>query len=149
MNINEYLDKIKHLSIGKTLYIVGYGNFGKRLGIWLDNKGIIWKGFVDRNKYINEKLFNKPVFQYEESFQENALFIISSDTHKETMIASLRDRGIDDNQIIKDITREIIYEIIQGTNNIKAFQEEIKKYHNIYDNRRCFVVGNGPSLSID
>ena len=94
MNINGYLAKIKQLSDGKSLYIVGYGNYGKRLGIWLDNNGIIWKGFVDRNKYTNEKLFSKPVFQYEEPFKGNALFIISSDNHKETMIASLKDCGI-------------------------------------------------------
>lgn len=149
MGKKDFLKIIKQLSIERTLYIVGYGNYGKRLGSWFNNNNIIWKGFIDRNNNFNELAVNKPILGYEGPFERNAMFIISSEMHKETMISSLKKHGIDKSQIISSISRNIMYDIINETDNIKIFQERIKKCYNIHKNKRCFIVGNGPSLVLD
>jgi len=49
---------------------------------------------------------------------------------------------------VRDILRPYYYLAIKGKTQkqVKSTVEELKKFKNKYDGKRCFVIGNGPSL---
>ena len=57
--------------------------------------------------------------------------------------------------MIKKIYRRIRFEIFNRKNivinslRINRDKKQIKELKNIYENQRCFIVGNGPSLKVD
>lgn len=52
---------------------------------------------------------------------------------------------------IRDILRPYYYLVIKGKTRrqVKSTIEELKKYKGKYKGKRCFVIGNGPSLRIE
>lgn len=52
---------------------------------------------------------------------------------------------------VKDVLRPYYYLAMKGrmTNQVKSTLEELEKYKNKYEGKRCFVIGNGPSLKIE
>ncbi len=148
MNKEEFLSKIAQLSLKNYIYIVGCGNFGKRIGEWLDYNGIDWNGYIDKVD-CEKQIYNKPILKYNYTFDENSIFIISSEYHKDSMIANLHDNGIMKEKIIDNITRDIVYDFIQELYDSNIILERNKSYYNIHENKRCFIIGNGPSLTIN
>lgn len=146
MNKIEYLNKIKEFSQNKELYIVGCGNYGKKISAWLQNNNVQIDGFVDKNSNGSIGVFK--IFNYNHKFKKDAVFIISSEMFKNEMLLALENNGITKDKIISDIDRDLLYELIQETENWNKVLDRNKQFKNLHDGKRCFIIGNGPSLAL-
>lgn len=139
MNKETWLENIKNRTDKGTAYIVGGGNYGNILREWLVNNGVRVKGFVDCKE-------NSGFYPYSFKFENNAVFIISSVVHKQSMINELLRNGISETSIINGLSQEILYQIIDNE-KYGTYLSDLKKLRGSAKRKRCFIVGNGPSLN--
>lgn len=147
-SISELLNFIESCGMGKKLYVVGAGNYGKLLGKYLNNMNIIWEGYVDRSPQyaITDQ---KRVITYEDIVKKGTVFIISSVIHKREIQKSLIEKGIREKDIVSFASGEAIWEVFsQSVADYKYYSERIKAFKGVYSGKRCFIIGNGPSLKI-
>lgn len=144
MNKNDFIDAIKLLNNG-SLYIAGAGKYGCILGEYLDKHNVIWKGFADKNNGLN----NGRVFSYQEIEEKEAHYIISSYIYKNDILSELRDCGVASENIITYKSQDVFYEIYEELFHWKKYTHKLKKYKDKYQNKRCFIIGNGPSLKLE
>lgn len=146
-NSNELLDCIT-ASWGKRVYIAGAGKFGKLMGKFLNQKGVQWKGYVDKKMNISP-IEGKEVFPYSNKYEPDEFFIVSSYISGEAIVNELKRIGISDNNIIVlPYIRDIIHDISECLVDISKYTKKIEKFRHQYLGQRCFIIGNGPSLKI-
>lgn len=145
---DKLLEQFKCLSEKCNLYIVGAGRCGTVLGKWMNQNGIDWKGYLDKTTFGNV-LNDKKVFNSYALKDINDYFIISSvNFSRDSMKEDLKKQGISDERIFL-IDYDVFYEIYEATDNWKTYTERIKQFKGRHHNqRRCFIIGNGPSLKI-
>ena len=148
-SISELTSFIESCGKGKKIYVVGAGNYGKLLGKYLNNTNVIWEGYVDRSpQYAIAD--QKKVITYEDIEKKDTVFIISSVIHKREIQKSLIERGIREKDIVSFASGESIWEVFsQSVADYKYYSERIKAFKGAYSGKRCFIIGNGPSLQID
>ena len=138
---NEFIDFIKEKSMFSKIYIAGAGSYGKLIGSYLDRKKIKWDGYIDKDPNKNI-ISNKVVYKYIKSIVKDSFVIISTNTLIAPIYNDLINIGYDDSQICCVLSK--VYMI----NNI-AVDNRILQYKNKYLKKRCFIIGNGPSLRLD
>lgn len=146
-NADELIYKIELLSKGK-LFIVGAGKYGQIFGEYFNKYRIPWLGYADRNVRLKE-INGKTVFSYQEAAQREAYYFVSSYIFREELVRELEAQGIDENKIIVYKAQIFFYEIYEDLISWKTQVERLKKIKGIYKGKRCFVIGNGPSLKIE
>lgn len=147
--IYELLEQFKALSKIYDLYIVGAGKFGTILGKWMNQNQINWKGYLDRQK-AGGILNDKEIFNTFGVKGEKDYFIISSVGNDDEMRNDLIEQGIPDKRIFSFENTDLLYEIYGEIIDWRKYAEKIKKFKNCHaDDKRCFVIGNGPSLRIE
>lgn len=132
---------------GKKIYIVAAGMVGKNIGELLTQNGIKWYGYIDRNTEYN--VGNKKIFDYGFDVNKDDYFIISSVSKKDELISQLRNIGVIDSQIACVVENRLGREIYEVKYNLNSYLKKNKKFYNCYKGKRCFVIGNGPSLTTD
>lgn len=146
----EYVDKemytraIRELS-KKKIYIVGAGKYGEILGKYFDNHNILWEGYVDQRAELG-KVNGKPVYAYGEN--KDGYYVISSFDYREEMIKELKTHGIKMSQMILYGNQKIFYDIYEDFDDWKIYADKIKRFYRKHEGKRCFVIGNGPSLKM-
>lgn len=146
-NADEMICVIKRLS-SKGLYIVGGGRYGQVFGEYFCKYQIPWLGYIDRNAKLKE-INGKKVYSYQEAVQNKAYYFISSYIHRDELITTLCFCGVDRNQIITYEDQNIFYEIYEDIIHWSKQTERLRKLKDIYEGKRCFIIGNGPSLKIE
>lgn len=146
-NADEFIYNIKKLSI-EGIYIVGGGRYGQVFGDFFCKHQIPWQGYIDRNAKLKE-LNGKKVYSYQEAVGNKAYYLISSFLHRDELIMALCSYGVDKSQIITYKHPNIFYEIYGEIIQWKKQTERLQKLKGIYEGKRCFVIGNGPSLKIE
>lgn len=146
-NPDEFKHKIKLISKGR-LFIVGAGKYGLIFGKYFNKYRIPWLGYVDRNPRTKE-INGKTVFSYQEAAQSETYYFVSSYLYREELACELEAQGIDENRILVYKDQNFFYEIYEDLISWKTQVERLQKIKGIYECKRCFVIGNGPSLKIE
>lgn len=124
-------------------YIAGAGSYGKLIGEYLINKGINFHGFIDKNEKI-KSLLGKHVVAYSALDKEKAYVIISSNSLMIDLIQELLEAGITSKQMCIPKVKSYMLNPLPSIHMNKLLQLRDK-----HKGERCFIVGNGPSLSIE
>lgn len=145
-NRDSFDNVIRSFSGEKEIFIAGAGDFGCEIGMYFDWLGVDWKGYIDKEKkgVLNEKL----IINYD-SLNNYAIFIISSVTWREDIRKELLSRHVPEENIIEFVSNDLMYELLNVRLDIDSYTNKLKKFKNIYRGKRCFVIGNGPSLKIE
>lgn len=138
------------VDIGKKIYIVGYGNFGRKVGKWLINKNIAVSGYIDadESKQESDNVLSYATIQKLNKLEHMA-FIISSDAHKKEMIENLSQYGITNNQIVWCCSRELINHMMEDLQDVQGILSRNAELKTLCKDDTCFIIGNGPSLRIE
>lgn len=144
-NFDSYVNAIQSLSSNK-LYIVGAGKYGKIWGEYFNKHNIPWIGYID--KQIDLKPENgKPVYSYEEI--EDGYYVVSSFLYRYELLEELKKHNIEQKKIILYDHHDIFYKIYDDLINYSQYTKKIKIFHQKHLGKRCFIIGNGPSLKLD
>ncbi len=142
-----FLNKIKQVSNGKKVFVAGAGRYGDILGKWLLNKGVEFEAYLDKNP-TGELLNEKKVLGYNYEKAKNSIIIISSYSCKDSIMSSLVNNGFNIENVY-DIDQNLIYEMFAEFNDYDAVLQRNRRFKNIHKGKRCFIIGNGPSLRIE
>ena len=155
MNINSlilYLQKIKR---NNNIYVYGAGTYGNTVGKFLDRHCISWEGYIDSNeKKIGNNLNGKTIFGMNQIEKLSNIFVIVAvlpvfnGLVTEEIYIQLQKIGVEQNHIFKltednALRNEIVYEVKQPQVEL----DRLKVLKDRFIGRRCFLVGNGPSLN--
>lgn len=148
---DEFISFIRSYEEKGNIYIVGAGEYGKRIGKLLTENEISWNGFVDG--YLEEPYeeeTGKSICPYSASFTGEDYFIISSKNYANGMESQLKGAHIQEDNIIKfDNIVDIVWECPSVIEEWSKYLQKVQRFHNLYQGQRCFIIGNGPSLAIE
>ncbi len=145
--VKDTSELIREIKQNKSFYICGNGITGKRCNKWLALNGIQSKGFIDEKK--------EHCFRYSdigELVDKDSIFLVVSRNYRNAMVDELRKRSVDEDNILDltsiEVQEELVYKLADEIkcNNCHLRME---KFYNKYKGKRCFLVGNGPSLSVE
>jgi len=147
---DEFVNFIRSYEGKGNIYLVGAGEFGKLIGKFLTVNGIKWQGYVDGYlKEPYEEETRKKINSYQDGFSENDYFVIASKVYADKMEEQLKAVNIKDENIIKFINiQDIVWNFSGAVEDWYKYLRKVQKFHNMYQGERCFVIGNGPSLTI-
>ena len=148
-DLNFLIKNIELMSKKYSLYIVGAGRYGKIAGSFFDTCNFRWEGYIDIDDELVE-VNGKKVFGYEKVTEDNTNFyFISSYSHRNMLAKQLQDRGVEEEKIGILSVQSIFFDMYHELVNCKKYAVKILKYKNKYNGKKCFIIGNGPSLQID
>ena len=147
--------------VNGDLYIAGAGYWGTLLGEYFNRHHIIWKGFLDK-RIFNHEVCCKEVFAYDYIADlHDAYVVVSSPLQAEGTMAAkigsgnsnqillqLRDVGINEEYIFVAGNTTVMMDIMNELYGIYDEVSRIGIFKDKYKDRRCFVIGNGPSLML-
>lgn len=147
-----YIKSKEHLlevveALGGKLYIVGAGKFGNIIGQWFNQNGVEWEGYIDQKKNgeLNGKKLEKEVDDKKEDY-----FLISSHMFQEELITLLIEQGITEERILIFEENEILYDLYEDISGWKKYVKRNQIFRNVHkEDKRCFIIGNGPSLRLE
>ncbi len=147
-SIDIFLKWADSLKKEGNLYIAGAGTYGKILGRFLSDNGICWDGYIDRDTKILE-VDGKKIYLYSKEILKEDYFIISSYIYTDEIIGELKRRGVLEDHIFVFINiQKLISEMYEKETNWNLYTKKVQRFHNRYVGKRCFIIGNGPSLRI-
>lgn len=142
-------NNINLLQIGNQnkLFIVGAGRYGEILGLYFNKYQIPWEGYIDKRN-IKYKINQKKVYTYDDLDVDKGYYIISSYFYQNEILKELEEKGICSKRIIKFDNQKNFYEIYDDLINCKKYTNKVKKFYKLHYKKRCFIIGNGPSLRV-
>ena len=131
--------------------------YGKIYGMFFEMHHINWEGYIDSNdKLIGTHLINKHIFGINHINEQSDYIIIISLSRQvygqnfNDLYMKLNNAGIERNYILYfGDNLELIDSIITSIRDVDNVLQRNLKLKNIYKGRRCFIIGNGPSLRIE
>ncbi len=154
-NVQDILKYMRVVCKEKNVYIWGAGTYGHVLGRFFNKYEINWKGYIDNDKKKQHTaMCDKIIYPFEEIEKKNIFVVISLSClpHKNA-IKEIKQKillsGIEKECILilgdkVSVVDDMVFDINDGVESIK--RNHILK--DIYKGKRCFVIGNGPSLNI-
>ena len=147
------------MNVGKkgALYIFGAGKYGKIFGEFFNQTDILWGGYIDNDSTLwGKHLKGKEIYCLHEISKTNTYIVISlaKCIYVEKyfdIVKQIEDSWIDSEKIIVfgndfySLTADIIWYIKKPVDYLR----KIMQLKDIYRGKRCFIIGNGPSLQID
>ena len=147
-NINEFSNWLEMFCQENIMYIAGAGKYGKIIGKFLTDRGIPWKGFVDKKDDLFE-VDGKKVYSYSNIINENGYFIVASQLYADNIIIELQQRNISiENIIVISNIQDIVYSIYDLSVEWSRYTRKLNIFSKKYEGKRCFIIGTGPSLRI-
>lgn len=149
----ERLEEFCDLLCGEpVVYLAAAGTYGKMVGKYLNYKGISWKAYLDGNEQLQGKTINeKIVCSYQDiDVDKRSVVVICTVVNSKEIEETLLKQGFEDKNIIRFDDRLLLgwisYELEQPEEiqmrKIKSLKGIGREY------KRCFIIGTGPSLSI-
>lgn len=144
----KLLEQLNDLAKENNLYIVGAGKCGTILGEWMNRNKVKWSGYLDRKK-SGESLNGKEIYDTFSPKNKKDHFIISSFYLHDEMKDDLLKQSVSVEQITA-IDYDLFFEIYGEISDWGKYTNKIKRFCGYHKNdKRCFVIGNGPSLTIE
>lgn len=155
--LKDLVVKLKQKSKYFNIYIWGAGNYGELLGGFLNNQEIGWSGYIDNNTEIqNSYKCGKKIYGLDSVDNVEKIYVLISLSpllHKNTVKSiyeQLNSKHIDNNNIIYIGEHvEIMDSIVRYMGNARKILKRNSAFKDMYTNRRCFIIGNGPSLQLE
>lgn len=148
-SLEEFSEKIK---IYKDVYLFGAGYSGEMVGKYLNKQEINWNGYIDNNKSLYRLLLNgkKISAPTEISAGTEYLIIICTIMASKEIEEQLIALGFQNTNIYRFADRSVFYWISAQSCDLQPY---LKRLENLKLGRqeslkRCFIIGNGPSLRI-
>ncbi len=149
---DEFVKFIHSYDEKGNIYIAGGGEYGKLIGNFFNKNGVRWNGYVDGYLEIpemEEPETGKMIYSYPDSFAAGDYFVVSSRFYEDEIETQLKGANVrEENIFIFDQIEDIIFEFSGPVEKWETSFQRIQRFHNMYQGQRCFVIGNGPSLSI-
>lgn len=124
------------------IYVYGAGLYGRRMGVWLDENGYAWKGFVETTRSLTSAL-NKSVFEFSKNFEreEGAFLICVSSKFLGEIVSVIRSSRIEN---YLALTQEQIEEI----DSINSYSNEypVSRFVNVLLYHRVIDLESDPQL---
>ena len=145
--------------MGKKRIIFGVGDLGKELWQRMQKCGIEIECFCDNNEGLWGKTQEgKFIFSPLEAYAKNreSIFIITVFNHTEDVKKQLLDMGVLDENIYIWTSENYLDEADKENCEKKKHDKELwwqkkakqlREFHNKYSKKRCFIIGNGGSLT--
>lgn len=154
--IDKLVDFLKEKAESNDIYIWGAGTYGKTFGNLFCKKSIEWMGFIDNDiKKKNQVLCNKCIVTLNQiEIKENLVVVLSISpvmyqVAYNEIIQQLYDAGIKEKQIIRLSENLILAQrILVYDKQPEKYLKKLELLKGKFENRRAFVLGNGPSLQI-
>lgn len=155
-SIAERLKRIEEE--GKKIYIYGAGVYGRIFADFFDEENIKWYGFIDADSHkAGTVMRSKKIYSFEhiKSHINEMILVMSMITpvderELDKIYENLMSLGLKDEQIIQVYKTPIWFTCI--TYKVRKPENILRKWDNIkdiYKGRRAFLVGNGPSLTLN
>lgn len=138
---NDLLSFVKENAEIYQIYVAGAGSYGRLIGEYFLQNDITWHGYVDKDSRKKE-LLGKSVVPYTSLPHENVFVIISSNTLFDVLYNELKQLGIHDDCIGLAVCKEYMMKS-------RRQDDRLLQYRDRYFGKRCFIVCNGPSLTVD
>lgn len=149
-DLNQFLDSMESIKEENKIYIWGRSVFGNLLGMLFNRNKIKWDGYYDNFSDFDEKILNgKYTFKAEEIDDSEEAFYVLSMRKYMPVREQLLEKGIKPEHIIcfdNILFFEHLEEEVLG-NNVSTAQ--LRNFHDKHKGEKCFVIGNGPSLTIE
>lgn len=155
MTVEQVVNQLSHLQ--GEIYIYGAGRHGKMWAAFLEKNKIDIVGFVDKNTSMQGKLLEgKKVYSLDEIDLDNntrLLIGVSHYTYKleiDTIQRDLKALGGDTTNLLYfGCDSELLMEVMDVVYSQNPDLKKNELFKNKYKGKRCFVIGNGPSLKAD
>lgn len=150
-------DFIKFISEKDRIYIYGAGTYGIIFAKLLKINNIKCEGIIDQDKQKTGKvIYGAKVVQLSEIQNLDSVFVmvsLSSIIHVNcipTVVENLIKAGIkNENIICLGYERDLINDVIYKINSSDKILKRNEKFKRLHAGKRCFIIGNGPSLRLD
>ncbi|MDD6193879.1 MAG: DUF115 domain-containing protein [Lachnospiraceae bacterium] len=149
----EKLEDFCDLLSGKrTIYLAAAGNYGRIVGEYLNYRDIVWQGYLDCNEQLHGTIINEKLVcsYYDIKFDDRCVIVICTIMRSKEIEDMLLRQGVNDENIVRLNNRLLFgwisYDLQHPEKQIRrleALKDIGKKY------KRCFVIGTGPSLTIE
>lgn len=151
----EVIENLKREVGENQAYIFGAGTHGKNLARLFIKENINYYGFLE-TKPSHKIVFDKKIYGLDDiRFNGDEIIIISLSPliYREDISNIeniLKDKGVREENIIKiSFNIEFMDELVKYVNDVELCLDRNKILKDIFKGKRCFVIGNGPSLSLD
>lgn len=127
----------------KEWILFGAGDEGKKLAKAIEGTEILLYGFADNNaQKVGTQLFGKEIMSFEKLIKihkEYQVVISVSECYEKQLAEQLENIGIKKYLFLKEAYEQI------------KFKSDpiLRKYQNMYEGKRCFIIGTGPSLKTE
>ncbi len=149
-DLNDFIIYLCEIKKTNKIYIWGIGVYGELIGKLLNKEQISWEAYFDNCSRedileINGKKIFNPL---NKELCKDYVYILSLRNY-ESVKKQLNDVDIKDENIIWfeniDVFNQIKYKLI----DFKKYTEKLNSFHNLHKGEKCFIIGNGPSLTIN
>lgn len=132
------------------LFIFCAGTYGDFLGRFFNVSGVNWEGYLDNNEELSTQTLNdKPVMSAGSIIKnDNCKYIIAT-LFYENIVNQLVNCGINNDNIYWNDNINLFDEIAFRLVNPSEYLKKLEKFKNLHEGGRCFIIGNGPSLTLD
>jgi hypothetical protein len=136
---------------GCAVYIWGAGLYGELLGRYFNENGVSWDGYFDNYVYKSRSELNGKKIQGSEAMMPNekSIFVLSMRNDPESVVRQLISLGISEQRMIFSNNGGLAVDLdkLDIFDDEKA--EKIRAFKDIHKGKRCFIIGNGPSLRLE
>ncbi len=145
-NMDEFVQCIKK----NKIYIFGTGTYGMVYTHFFEKENIFFEGYVDNNIEKQGMMINeKRVYSVDETIGNGSIYLIATMPSTSIQIyKELINKGLKDKDIIYfddfSVTDDVSYSLVD-----KSVLEDNCNIKNIFEGKRGFAIGNGPSLTRD
>lgn len=148
-DLKEFDNFIERKSSSNNLYLIGAGSIGRIIGQYLNEKEVKWIGYVDKKKQ-GSTLNGKRVFGYGDIKGKSALCLVTATmSFFSSIFHDLKSAGIDEEQVIYVSGAKIFNDIMNMSDDFLSYIYRVKELKGQYSGRRCFIIGTGPSLTVN
>lgn len=148
-SLKELIDGIQKMSQDYKIYIWGVGVYGNLLGEILNRNHIEWHGYYNNYDNVSVKCLNGKPIKRGDTVKActDTVYILAMGQYS-AVRKQLLSLGIKEDRIIC-IEDASVLNSIGDSGEAAPTSEKIRAFRNLYLGEKCFIIGNGPSLSIE
>ena len=158
-NLDDITFFVEEWSKGKKLYIFGAGAYGRTIGAFLNQKEIQWENYVDNNRDVQGTVIEgKKVIPFQNLLERKKDIVIIigvlpilKGTVCLEISRQLEENNIPSNRylIFSENNMPLLANMLFSVKKPHKEMQQLKGLKNKYCGEKAFLLGNGPSLTIE